>query len=150
MTAPTLTITIDRTSLSLSPLVISGSLDANELGIVNFRPPPRQARTTYAPDSVDLDGSEPIATAWQQSLLNFDWMPDQAASETDVQASYVEVCAALAQFSYAVTTQVSGAPAEVWTAERGSITPPQRDYVDLAYLRPVYAVTIPVRPIPGS
>lgn len=147
MTVPTLTITISRTSLSLSPLVLSGSIDANELGIVNYQPPARLANNTYAPDSVDVDGSEPIASSWQQSLLNFDWMPDQATSETEVQTSYADVVAALGQFSYTVTTQVSGAPAEVWSANRGSVTPPPRDYVDMAFLRPVYAVTIPVYPV---
>lgn len=150
MTAPSLMIMIDRTSLALSPLVLSGTTDSNELGVVNYQPPARLARITYAPDSVDVDGSEPIAVAWQQSLLNFDWMPDQAAAETDAQASYADVCEALAQFSYTVTTAVSGAPAEVWAAVRGSITPPQRTFFDLKHARPVHAVSIPVRPIPGS
>lgn len=152
MTTPTLTITISRTSLpgSLSPLVLSGSVDSNALGIVNYQPPARLSRITYAPDPVDIDGSEDIAVAWQDSLLNFDWMPDQASTWTVVQTSYADIVAALGQFSYTVTTQVSSAPAEVWTAKRGSITPPGLDFVNMAYRRPVYAVTIPVRPIPGS
>lgn len=59
-----LTITIDRTSLSLSPLVLSGSDDATVLGITAYQPPSLQARNTYMPDSVDVHGSESIGSAW--------------------------------------------------------------------------------------
>ena len=151
MTDPTLTITIDRTSLSLSPLVLSGSADSNALGIVSYQAPPRLALVTYAPDSINITGSEALAAKLQHANLNFDWMCDTTDDETDMQAAYVEVAAALGQFSYLVTTQVSGAPAEVWSADMGSVTPPQRTYVDMVHPDAlVIAVTIPVYPIPGS
>jgi hypothetical protein len=150
MTDPTLMISIDRTSLSLDPLVFSGSPDGTVLGVVSYQPPGLQRRITYAPDSADVDGSEAVASAWQQALLSFDWVRDGGATETQVQASYLEVAAALAQFSYPVTTQVSGAPAQVWAADSGSLAPAARTYVDLVNHNPVYSVTIPVRPIPGS
>lgn len=154
MIIPTLTITIGRAALELPPLVLHGTAAAGgDLGIVRYLPPSRIPRTTYAPDSGDVDGSEPVATAWQQTNLGFDWVPDTATTETAVQASYAEVVAALAQFSFPVTTEVSDAPAEVWTANRGSIAPGSTDgrtHIDLARLRPIYAVTIPVQPIPGS
>lgn len=147
MTSPTLTVSIGRTSLSLSPLVFSGTVDGNVLGVVNFQAPAYLPRIKYAPDSDDVHGSEPISWAYQQGLLSWDWMRDRSTSETQVQAARDEVRAALAQFSYTVTTQVSGAPAEVWAANPGTLTPPARTYVDLAYLVPVFVVTIPVYPI---
>lgn len=152
MTSPTLTITIDRSSMAgaLEPLVFSGALDSNELGVVSYQPPALQRRVAYAPDSGDVDGSEAVSSSWQQSLLSFDWVRDAAASETQVQASYDEVAAALAQFSFTVTTKVSDAPSRVWSADSGSLVPSPRTYEDMANLNPVYAVTIPVQPIPGS
>lgn len=150
MTDPTLTISIDRTSLSLSALVFSGSLDGTVLGIVNYQPPAFQMRVNYAPDSADVHGSEALSASYQQALLSFDWMRDASTTETQVQAAREEVRAALAQFSFTVTTQVSGAPAEVWSASPGSLTPPARTYMDLTHLTPVFGVSIPVYPIPGS
>lgn len=146
MTDPTLTIAISRTSLSLAPLSFSGALDGTTLGIVGYQPPAMQSRVVYMPDSADVDGSEAIAATWQQSLLSFDWVRE-GATETQVQASFAEVLAAVGQFSYTVTTTVSGAPAQVWSADRGSVVPSARTYVDLEHRIPVYAVTIPVYPI---
>lgn len=150
MTDPTLTISIDRAGLSLAPLVFSGALDGTTLGIVGYQPPALQSRITYAPDSMDVHGSEAIAAAWQQAVLGFDWVRDDDATETQVQASYGEVAAAVGQFSYLVTTQVSGAPAQVWRADMGSVSPSARTYMDLVNHNPVFAVTIPVYPIPGA
>jgi hypothetical protein len=148
---PTLTISIDRSGMtgSLGPLEFSGKLDGTSLGIVNYQAPARQSRTAYAPDSINIHGSEAIGAAWQQAILSFEWVCDTASSETDVQAAYDEVVAALEQFSYPVTTQVSGAPAQSWAADMGSCAPSGRTYADLANTNPVYAVTIPVYPIPA-
>lgn len=147
MTDPTLTISIDRTSLALSALVLSATVDANPLGIVAYQPPAMQGRLAYMPDSVDVDGSEALGASWQQALLGFSWVRDNGSTETQVQASYAEVLAAIGQFEFTVTTQVSGAPAQVWSANRGSMFPAPRTYSDLTYRNPVYAVTIPVYPI---
>lgn len=153
MTDATLTISISRTAAAggPSPLLFSGALDGTALGIVSYQPPARQARVSYAPDSVNVHGSEAIGASWQQALLSFGWMLDEAADEAAVQAARAEVIAAVGQFSYTVTTQANGAPAEVWRADMGSVALPERTYVDLA--RPdvlVFPVTIPVYPIPGS
>lgn len=150
MTDPTLTITISRTELGLDPLVFSGADDGEVLGVVAYTEPALQRRVAYAPDSVDVDGSEAVAASWQQSMLNFDWVRDGDATEAQVQASRNEVRDAVGQFAYTVTTQVNGAPVEVWAADGGSQTPSPRDYLNLAYRNPVYAVSIPVYPIPGS
>lgn len=152
MTDPTLTISVSRSVAAGGPtsLVFSGTIDANALGIVGYQPPSRLWRRTYMPDSADTHGSEPIGAAYQQAILGWDWVRDGDATETQVQASRDEVAAALAQFSYTVTTQVSGAPAEVWSAEPGDQVPSARSYEDLAHRNPVFAVTIPVYPIAGS
>jgi hypothetical protein len=150
MTDPTLTISLSRSVAAGGPtaLAFSGALDATALGIVRYQPPARQSRVTYAPDSVNVHGSEAIGAAWQQAILGFDWMLDGATTEAAVQAAYAAVVAAIGQFSYTVTTQVSGATAQVWAADMGSATPPARSYVDLAHPNAwVCAVTIPVYPI---
>lgn len=150
MVDPTLTISIDRTSLSLPPLVFSGTLDSNDLGVVDYQQPALQMRVGYVPDSVDRHGSQKNSAAYQQAILGWDWVADQAASETESQAAYLEVAAALAQFDYTITTQVSGAPAQVWDPDPGSVVPSSRTYEDLSNLTQVFAVTVPVYPIAGS
>lgn len=105
------------------------------------------------PDSDNITGSELTSVADQATILGFDWFPVGAANETAVQAAYAEVAAAIGQFRFTVTTQVGGATAQVWTADAGDIQlggSDGRTYVDLNHLCPVYAVTIPVQPIPGA
>lgn len=145
----TLTISIDRTSLSLSALVLSGAVDANDYGITSYSPPGLQQRRKQMPDADSVHGSEITGTAYQQAILGFSWVPDQATDETDVQAAYLEVAAAIGQFEFTVTTQVGGAPAQVWSANAGDIdlAGGSRTYTDLEHSNPVYSVTIPVYPI---
>lgn len=147
MTAPTLTISIDRSSLSLSPLVLSGTNDSNDLGVVNYTPPAKQKRLGQMPDAPDIDGTEYVSSSYQQSRLNFDFVTDKATSETELQALEDELAAAIDQFAFVVTTQVDGAPARAWSANSGDLIPPSRTYTDLANHNPVFAVSIPVFPI---
>lgn len=149
MTDPTLSISISRSAAAGGPtaLVFDAQPGAT-LGIVSYQPPALQQRIAYAPDSVDIHGSEAIGASYQQALLSFDWMRDGSTTETQLQASFAEVATALAQMSYTVTTQVSGAPAQVWAADPGSMVPAARTYVDLVNPNTVvYSVTIPVYPI---
>jgi hypothetical protein len=148
----TLTVTIDRTSLSLSPLVLSGSDDANDLGITAFQRPGRLARIKYMPDSDDVHGSEAVSMAWQQAVLGFTWVSDRAEDEADVQAARQELEAALGQFSYTVTTQEGDAAAETWQADPGSmqLAAGGRTTSDLEWHNPQWSVTIPVYPIPEA
>lgn len=149
MTAPTLTITISQTG---DDLVLSGTPGVGDLGVTRYSPPALQARLTYMPDNPSIDGSEATGAAWQQSLLTFDWVPDTATDEGDVAASYADVVAAIAQFEFTVTTEVSDAVEEVWSANRGSIvlSGGSREYTSLVNKNPVYTVTIPVYPIAGA
>lgn len=146
MIDPTLTITVSRTALSLPDLVFSGRLGTT-LGVVNYQPAALLWRRDYMPDSADAHGSELVAASYQQAILGWDWVREDGSTETQVQASRKEVEAALAQFSYTITTQVSDAPAEVWSADPGDQTPSARTYEDLANSNPVYAVSVPVYPI---
>lgn len=147
------TVTIDRTSLSKAALVISGANDGTTLGLTACQPPSKVARITYAPDHPDMDGSVALSATWQQALLGFNVVTDQAPDEATVAAQIAELTEALSQFGYLVTTQVGNAPAEVWSAQRGSIALASSDgraFSDLRDHNPVYSVTIPVYPIPGA
>lgn len=146
-----LIITTDRSGMpgSLSPLVLHGSADGSGRRIVAYSPPALQSRITWMPDSIDVEGSEAIATTWQQSMLGFS-VKIEATTETLVQSTYAEMVAAWSQFSFTITTQLSGAPAQVWSANRGSIQLADstgRTFADVHNLNPVYAITIPVYPI---
>lgn len=152
MIDPSLTISITRLLLpgSLAPLQFAATPADETLGIFNYQPPSAIARNGYAPANRFRDGAELTSSAWEKTNLGLDWMADEASSETEIQAAYAEVLAAIGQFTFEVTTQVSGAPAQVWRADRGSMSPAPRTYLDLANLCPVYPVTIPVHPIPGA
>lgn len=146
----TLLISIDRTSLSLGPLVLSGSEDGNALGVTNYTEPAIQARVTYAPDSAYVAGSVPLAATWQLSLLSFDAVTDQATSETASRALIATLRDAVSQFSFTVTVTVGGAPAETWACHMGSVTPTgPRSYTDLNNSDPQWAVSIPCQPVRG-
>lgn len=152
MIDPTLTISISRLLLpgSLAPLEFSASLDGTLLGILSYQEPALVQRLGYMPDHPDVDGSELTSASIQKTLLSFDWAADLATSETQAQSAKAQVRAALRQFTYTVTTQVSGAPAEVWTADPGNMTPSPRTYVDLANFGQAHEVSIPVDPTPGA
>lgn len=152
MADPTLTISIDRASLSLSPLEFSGSNDGTDLVIVSYVPPSLINQVEYMADSSDVHGAEAVAAHYLQGVLAFSWYRNSAASETVVQSAFAEVAAAIGQFSFEIETQVSGAPVQTWRADPGSLTGDSngRTYVDLSTLTPVYSVSIPVHPIPEA
>lgn len=145
-----LLVSIDRTSLSLGALALPGSNDGSTgMHIVSFSPPARQSRNVYMPDSESINGSEIIATSEQQAILGFN-VKMTSATETALRTSYNTLVAAIKQFRFAVTTTQSGAPAEVWAADPGSIQladPTGRTFADSHNLNPVYSVSIPVYPV---
>lgn len=149
---PTQIISIDRSGMpgSLAPLEFSARLDGTALGIVNYQPPAFLARNGYAPTNRFRDGSELTSAAWEKTNLAIDWLLVDAANETAIQAACAEVWAAIGQFRFQITTQVSDAPGQIWTADRGSMSPAPRGLIDTKFLCPVYALTIPVHPIPGA
>lgn len=148
---PTLTVSMTRTLLpgSLPPLEFSATLDGTTLGIAGFQRPGAIARNGYAPANRFMDGLAATSSAWEKASLGLDWFADLAETETDNQAAYNEVWACIGQFRFLITTKVSDAPAQVWIADRGSMSPNPLTYLDMVYPGPVYPVTIPVHPIPG-
>lgn len=152
MVDPSLVLTIDRTSLSLSPLVMSASRsDATDLGIVSFREPAMQARLTLAPESRLIAGDQMTGSTLQQTLLSFQLMPLEAASESEVRTVIEELQAAVCrQASFTVTDAISGAPERTWSCNSGSVIPDSdRSLVDLTHHVPVWSVSIPAYPIWG-
>lgn len=145
----TLLISIDRTLLSLSPLVLSGVDDANDLGVSDYREPARSARVTWAPTSAFEDGDLPLSMTWAQSSLDFDAFPS-ASTEASARALYAELVAAISQgLEFPVTVTVGDAAAETWTCNPGSISYASgRNVVDLRDHNAVWSVSIPCHPVP--
>jgi hypothetical protein len=144
----TFTVSIDRTDLSLSALVIQGN--TRQAGwnampgwqIPDFMPVVETASSPY------LHGS--VATGWryQDGILSGDVFPvvaDAAALATAV----AEMRAALGRLSYTVTTNVNG-DVSVWSAQPGSMTRSPLDAIKVGRNEPVWSLTIPVYPIPGA
>lgn len=145
----TLLITIGRTSLGKAPLVLSGTDDANPIGVTGYTEPAESARVLYAPDSPHENGSTPLAVAWEQTIVGFDVSTTDAATESAMRALIAELREALRQFTFPVTVQVGDAPAETWTCHPGSVTPAGgRTTVDLENHDPIWSVVIPAQPFP--
>lgn len=144
---PTLTISIARTSLSLSPLVLSAANDANSLGLAGYQEPAIQAQVRWAPDSAYLDGSVALASRREHTLLNFDAYTDSAATEAASRSLIADLRAAVNQWEYLVTVTVDGATAEVWTCQPGSVGAATRSYEDLRSHTVTYPVSIPCHPV---
>lgn len=147
MVDPTLVITIDRTSLELPPLVLSGA-PGSELGITDYTEPAEQTRVEYAPQSRIVHGATSIGAALQQTILPFSFLT-LVDTETESRALVAQVRAAVAQTpTFQVTVSVSDAPDETWTCDPGSVTSiGSRTRVNLMYPRPIFAVDIPCYPI---
>lgn len=149
MADPTsLTISIDRTSLSLSPLILTGHDDPTRvMSVADYMEPALQARINYAPTG-DGHGDMPLGWSWQESLLNFSVFLENAASESAARAAVATVVAAVSRLSYTATVTVNGASPETWTCRPGSVVPAgDRTTSDLRTHANVWAVSIPVYPV---
>jgi hypothetical protein len=144
---PTLVISIDRTSLSLSPLVFSGTPGVGELGIVDYAEPAMQPRTRYAASSDYEHGDEPRGWTWQQTILGWDFVTDATVSETESRALVAEVRTAIARLRYSVTVTVAGAPAETWLCNPGSLPAVPRKRPDLVDNNVVWPLSLPCNPV---
>lgn len=149
MADPTLTISIDRTSLDLAAFVLTGHDAAHDLAITDYQEPAMAPRNEYAPTSPDVDGEMPLGWSWQQSILGFSVVKDDAVTEAAMRTKIVELVAAVARLSFTITVTVSDAPAETWTAQgAGSVVPVGgRTYEDMRHHDPVWSVSIPVHPV---
>lgn len=144
----TLTISIDRTSMSLSPLILTGHAEPTRvMSVSDYVEPAMQPRITYAPTG-DGHGDMPLGWSWQESLLNFSVFLETAASESAARAAVAKVVAAVSRLSYTTTVTVAGASPETWTCRPGSVVPAgDRTTSDLQSHANVWAVSIPVYPV---
>lgn len=148
----TLTVTIDRTNLGWTPLVLYSDR-AHLWGITKFRRPEKVARRTYMPDAAGVHGSELISASFDQSNLIATVVPFGAADEAAQQAARSELEDAITQLRFTVTTKLGGAPTETWRADFGDLTlsaSDGRDPDDVRKSRPAYILVIPCHPIPGE
>lgn len=147
MPDPTLTISIDRSALSLSPLLFVGSGDG-QLGITDYREPAMQPRLRVAPASDFIHGEIPLAWSYQQTILEWSFATF-GTTEAESRTLVAEVRAAVTQgLSFPVTVTVNGAPAETWSCNPGQVvseTP--RTYENLRDSDPTWLVSLPCYPI---
>lgn len=146
-------LTFSRTSLALSPLVLSGTRDdpssTSVLGVTGYTEPPVQPRIKYAPTSDWVNGDVALSRTLQQSLITFRVRPVDA-TETDARTALNELQSAISQLSFTVTEAISGAPARIWSCDPGSMQLANpRSYADLKTVTPVWAVSIPCYPLPS-
>lgn len=143
-------ITLSRTLLSLSPLVLSFVDDLNAIGVTNLQEPGYQTRVGYLP-SVDLEhGEVPTGWSYQQALWNFDIVTDQALSEAESRSLLAEVRAAIVQSTFTLTYAVGETSGGLWTCHPGSMVPAgPRTMIDIRDHDPIWSVAIPCYPIPA-
>lgn len=147
----TITISIDRTALSLSPLVMDGNADGTSgLAVANYTDPALQARIQYAPSSLEQHGDLALGWTWQQTILGFDVFPDDQASEAAAQALVDELRDAITQALEFDVTVTKGGSVEVWTCNPGSLVPVGgRTVANLEEHDAVWTVTLPCFPVRG-
>ena len=141
----TLTVSVDRTDLSLSPLVFSASDDGTPWGILPGYQMPGLVPQVRTAASDFTHGEVATSWKWTQARIAFDAFPD-AASGAALLAAVDEVRAALGRLSYSVTTTWNGS-ALTWAAMPGACEPSGVDAPELDANQPVYSITIPVYPV---
>lgn len=140
-----LIITVDADT----PVVMSASPAATDLGITAYSEPVLLALNNYAPESPYMHGSVALSWRLQQTLLNFTVAPFGAASETEAEALVSALREAVSGLGFETSTNPNGVE-KVWTCDAGSVTPAgARSRIDLA--RPwitEWNVSIPCFPVP--
>jgi len=139
------TVSIDRSSLSLSALAIASTYQTGlYLADQGLGRPAKTWVRNYA-TARDWNGAVPVDARLDQSSVALS-IYIQGTSTSDLESRYAALEAALYQFTYNLTVTVDGT-AKVWAAEAADITPAGYDVsFTLQYLQLV-AVTIPVYPI---
>jgi hypothetical protein len=146
----TFTISIDRTSLSESPLVLSGTAGTTAaLGVSNYQEPGMLPRVSYAPQSDFVHGDLALGWTWQQTVLNFTVFATAAPTEQSNRDSITELVQAVTQFpSFEVTVTVDDSAPETFYCDPGSVTPlNSRTVYDVLLHNPEWAVSIPAFPV---
>lgn len=137
-------VSIDRTALGKPPLVIASDGTTFRLTEEGVGQIVRSVRVTYAPDSINVDGSEPISFAREATSMPLEFHVIGASSAA-VAASVAEVEEAVYRLDYPVTRTVDGVSV-LWSGGPCALVP-KRGVVDsgvLAQHFETYAVTIPL------
>lgn len=143
-----LTISVERASLALPPLVMLGHGNTPGLAVEGYTEPAVRPRTSYAADSAWVPGSMPLAMTWQEAILGFSVFTDGAASEAQARAWISELVQALGRLRYLTTVTVGDAPPETWTCAPGTVAPSGgRTRANLLDHDQVWEVSIPCQPI---
>ena len=145
----TVTVSIDRASLSLTALAITNDGATYQIAQDGLGEPNITWRRLSAPDSANIHGTEYIGAVKEQTSIPLVVIV-KAASSSALKTARDALFAALSQFSYPVTITVDGV-AEVWTAgpadwARSTTVQPGQ----VAQFFTSLTVTVPVYPIPGS
>lgn len=146
----TFSISIDRTSLSEAPLVLSGDKGTTaELGVSSYDEPALQARVAYAPPSDFMHGDLALGWTWQQALLTFTVFATDSSTEQEQRDLIAELVAATTQFpAYEVTVTVDDADPEVWQCDPGTVAPiGSRNRLNVERHNPEWSVSIPCYPV---
>lgn len=150
MSAPNVTVSIDRTGMTGAPppLVLSGNDDATTWGVADLRLPGRIRRNIYAPSADNINGEELYATSLQQGLISMEAFPSGVSSEAALEALVQELTAAIDRASFVVDVTFGNASPKSFDCHFGSIALAAggRTLGDLLHTDPVYVVTIPCYP----
>lgn len=141
-------LSIDRTSLSLSPLVLTnsppfaGGITYPEDGLAE---PNFDMRRTYAPDSRYTPGRLLLGAVFDGSAIPLT-LTIKGTSAANLLARKAELVAALAQFSYDVTMTVNGQTIGTWPADATTVWWGVVDHGDARQFIALGTVSIPVNP----
>lgn len=146
----TATVSIDRSALSLSPLVIADDGATYRLTERGLGRPGVTWRMGAMPDSADVHGTEYISAAKEQSSLPLE-VAVTASTTSALSAAVVALEAAVSQFSYDVTVTVDGV-GRTWSCGPASYASANGafDAGMVAAHFDVLSITIPVYPIPEA
>ena len=150
----TASVSIDRTSLGLSALlIVSADTDPTATYVLTKKGLGRPAitpRETKAPDSPDMNGSVLLNVVKEQSALPLEVLV-QSDTAANLDAAVQELADAVWQFRYPTTVNISGV-SKVWSCTPSAVAPSSGGEDDAQWLQfvDVLQLTIPVYPIPGA
>jgi hypothetical protein len=139
-------LSIDRTGLSLSPLVLAnnpaGAYVYPEDGLAQ---PNFEMRRTYAPDSRYTPGRLLLGAVLDGTTIPLT-VTVRGTSAANLLARKAELEAAVAQFAYTVTMTVAGVEVGAWPADPTAPWWGVVDHADAAAFLAVGTLAIPVNP----
>ena len=139
-------LSIDRTSLSLSALVLHGDRQDGWCLMPGWQVPALVPNNAYA-SSPNTHGAVATHATWQLGFMSGDVVLSGADNPADRANAIAELRAALSRLSFTIT-QDWGGQTETWTTQGYStITPSPLSYVSVTRDEPVYSLSIPVYPL---